>query len=191
MNRKQIIIMWVAIGVISLMCLFPPWVQFREGYDYRSRGRGSSTGGWYLGYVPSLRQSLGYRPIFFPPKMQYTGALPEWFTRIDTEEIPRITPLGQIWKLETSKSPEAIDNLLTRLEQESDINPGLADLAKRYGIEPTPPAPTALDTLVAKYGYQYQRGRCYLDYGRLIIQCLPVVFLAAAGIFCSRERPRA
>jgi len=33
MNRKQLMVMWIVIGVIGLMCLFPPW---EETYPLRS-----------------------------------------------------------------------------------------------------------------------------------------------------------
>lgn len=29
MNRKQIIVLWLAIGIIATMCLFPPWTGSR------------------------------------------------------------------------------------------------------------------------------------------------------------------
>ncbi|MGA2361626.1 MAG: hypothetical protein ABSG73_04115 [Candidatus Aminicenantales bacterium] len=35
MNHKQLIVMWGAIGIIVLMCLFPPW-RFHLMYPARS-----------------------------------------------------------------------------------------------------------------------------------------------------------
>lgn len=37
MNRKQLKVMWVAIGIIGLMCLFPPW-RFRLGVQSQLAG---------------------------------------------------------------------------------------------------------------------------------------------------------
>ena len=53
MNHKQKIVIWAAIAVIALMCLFPPWIKFNA----------SRTSVYGQSYT-----SIGYRPIFLPPK---------------------------------------------------------------------------------------------------------------------------
>ena len=34
MNNKQLAVLWVGLGLIVLMCLFPPWVYLQENYGY-------------------------------------------------------------------------------------------------------------------------------------------------------------
>jgi hypothetical protein len=46
MNRKQLLVMWVAIGIVGLMCLFPPWV-FRVGIQSQLQGLHLSAPGPY------------------------------------------------------------------------------------------------------------------------------------------------
>ena len=57
MSNKQLAVLWIGIVLIVLMCLFPPWVIFREGFAY-GKGR----------HRMSLRTSLGYRCLIWPPK---------------------------------------------------------------------------------------------------------------------------
>ncbi len=57
MNRKQKIVLWIGIGVIVLMCLFPPWLagdegEF-EGYTLLFSGPLNGTGG-YLNDSPRI-----------------------------------------------------------------------------------------------------------------------------------------
>ena len=46
MNRRQLKVMWVAIGIVGLMCLFPPWV-FRVGVQSQLAGLNLSAPGPY------------------------------------------------------------------------------------------------------------------------------------------------
>ena len=32
--RKEMVFLWMAVGIIVLMCLFPPWEVIRKGHRY-------------------------------------------------------------------------------------------------------------------------------------------------------------
>ena len=76
MSNKQLIVLWVGVGLIVAMCLWPPWVEHREGYDYRTVGYKLETAGLYVGHVLPSRTSLGYKFIFSPPQMRRASYVP-------------------------------------------------------------------------------------------------------------------
>ena len=46
MNRKQLRVMWLAIGIVGLMCLFPPW-RFRVSLQSQGQALNISAPGTY------------------------------------------------------------------------------------------------------------------------------------------------
>ena len=59
MNRKQLLVLWIGVSLIFLMCLFPPWVRFREGFSVPGLSDNP--------YMTSSRESVGYYCIAKPP----------------------------------------------------------------------------------------------------------------------------
>ena len=86
-RRWRLLILWLAVGLIGLMCLFPPWIVFTEGYT------NYSVDGKIDGRVVSNRQSIGYHYIFRPPSMIYRSsaaldALEQWFDLVSQRKQP-------------------------------------------------------------------------------------------------------
>ena len=56
MGKKELIVLWVGVGLIVLMCLFPPWVEYTESHtwgDHRLSGRA------FMGYGCVFWHSVG------------------------------------------------------------------------------------------------------------------------------------
>lgn len=60
-KQWQIVVLWLGIGLIVFMCLFPPWYHYREGYTYRMRR------------VFSQRTAVGYHCLLNPPASEKEG----------------------------------------------------------------------------------------------------------------------
>jgi hypothetical protein len=71
LNRKQLIVLWMAIGIIAIMCLFPPW-QFQLNIPGRLF---ASVDGPYRFLV------LGGPKV--PKKVLAKGASEFWSAKID------------------------------------------------------------------------------------------------------------
>ena len=52
--KKELIVLWVGIGLIVAMCLFPPWAEYYEGHMGQDGG-----------YNESVRTFRGYRCVFW------------------------------------------------------------------------------------------------------------------------------
>jgi len=55
-NNKRLVIMWVAIGIIVLMCLFPPWIYHRAAYNQLFEIKGP----YHLIFSPPYRRDEAY-----------------------------------------------------------------------------------------------------------------------------------
>lgn len=77
-NKDQMIVLWVAIGLLSLIGLVPPWV-----YTHSPRGEGGTS---------QSQREAGYHPIFNPPAPQnpLDPAGPATFVDGVRMDIPRI-----------------------------------------------------------------------------------------------------
>jgi len=79
MNKKQKITMWVAVGVLALMLLVPPWK-----YVYSSGGRSASEGhaSWSK---PSRGHLRCVEPLMCPPPSHTTPPPPHRSTALDAD----------------------------------------------------------------------------------------------------------
>lgn len=55
-NREQLIVLWIGIGLLSLIGLYPPWM-----YTVQSRGDSG---------MVRMEREAGYHPLFSPPQPQ-------------------------------------------------------------------------------------------------------------------------
>jgi len=58
MNKRQLRVFWIAIGLIVLIGVVPPWTESSSSWA-------GSFGGWFQGRI--ARSAVGYRPVFLPP----------------------------------------------------------------------------------------------------------------------------
>ena len=65
MSNKQLIVLWIGVGLIVLMCLFPPWVRVLR-----------MSGG-------TLREGYGYHCVFMPPPLNNK----RWSPYLDTSRL--------------------------------------------------------------------------------------------------------
>jgi hypothetical protein len=80
MNKRQLIALWVGIGVLAVMGVFPPWVRSFSGAGPR---------------LPCETAAI-YAPIFWPPASRKgavdswdcdTGSVPSFGVRVDTTRL--------------------------------------------------------------------------------------------------------
>lgn len=97
MNKRQTIALWIAIGLIALMGLVPPWAHSESSWG--------SSGGFGGGSHHSTgAYAAGYGLIFWPPKPE-SGELHVDLSRLFIQWlIVAVVGGGLVWTLRTRKA---------------------------------------------------------------------------------------